>query len=177
MSRTNRTEVTFSVAEMALITAAARVTHPTTKGANIARAIREAAISAARPVLLNLIADQTRAWRALSEQPEWIRAEDQPAVEAELRKLRRIAGSALPADDDLHYHYYRQGRSIEVRAGRVYGQGEVLGECSGDPASSADVKGGAFDNAGRKLRHRTEASRFNDEGDGEYLMNVRPPKS
>ena len=51
MARRNRVEVTFSEAELALVTAAARVSHPTAKGANVARMIREAALDAAALIL------------------------------------------------------------------------------------------------------------------------------
>tara|TARA_R100001463_G_scaffold1314_2_gene5784 strand:- start:210 stop:401 length:192 start_codon:yes stop_codon:yes gene_type:complete len=56
MSRTRRTEVKLTAKEQALIEAAAAISHPTAKGANVARMIREAALQAARATLA--LADQ-----------------------------------------------------------------------------------------------------------------------
>lgn len=51
MKRTNRLEIKLSDDELHLLGVAAAISHPTAKGANIARAIREAAVEAARRVL------------------------------------------------------------------------------------------------------------------------------
>ena len=51
MTRTRRTEVKLTAKEQALIEAAAAISHPTAKGANVARMIREAALEAARETI------------------------------------------------------------------------------------------------------------------------------
>jgi len=51
MKRPNKFNLRLSDSELAILAAAAEITHPTSKGGNTARAIREAALSAARAVL------------------------------------------------------------------------------------------------------------------------------
>jgi hypothetical protein len=51
MKRPNKFNLRLSDSELATLAAAAEITHPTSKGGNTARAIREAALSAARAVL------------------------------------------------------------------------------------------------------------------------------
>ncbi len=97
--RTHRLEVKLNCDELAVIEAAAAISHKTAKGANVARAIREAAIEAARRVLaptaMRFTADEENNGETWWDAAEM--AQQQPAA---FERLRSSGAEVVLLPDD-----------------------------------------------------------------------------
>jgi len=90
--RTNRTEIKLNDDEQALVDAASAISHPTAKGANVARMIRESAVSAARRTFM---AESDRIGRLACRAPDLDELQEALQLHEELQEsVKHIDGLA-----------------------------------------------------------------------------------